>query len=334
MGKWYCAAALCNNQANKCQELSRHTFPTDEKRRKVWIALMRRADNFAVTQNTRLCSAHFKTSDFQIGLAGKRYLKPGILPSIFPWTKSTATRPLLSRRCLCLVDDNVRLPVTMTSASISPQPNSAVLGPLTLEECLANKVQQLEKENQQLKKENLQRQQQLDISQFGLNRFSCSDDDIYFYTSFQNYRTLIGCYEYLKPRAEHLHYWQYAQRRARESSYTLNPNSDARKTGRPRSLQPIDEFFLLLCHLRLGLFERDLAHRFSVSISIVSDICITWIYNNFMYLQLGSLPIWPLRQKVNEHMPEIFKSSYPDTRCIIDCPEIKCETPSDYGTVV
>ena len=49
-----------------------------------------------------------------------------------------------------------------------------------------------------------------------------------------------------------------------------------RNVGAQRSLQPIDEFWLFLTQLRLGLFERDLAFRFNISISTVSDIMITY----------------------------------------------------------
>ena len=49
-----------------------------------------------------------------------------------------------------------------------------------------------------------------------------------------------------------------------------------RNVGAQRRLQPIDEFWLFLTQLRLGLFERDLAFRFNISISTVSDIVITY----------------------------------------------------------
>lgn len=36
--------------------------------------------------------------------------------------------------------------------------------------------------------------------------------------------------------------------------------------GKPRSLTTFQEFTLVMIRLRLGLFEKDLAHRFNVSI--------------------------------------------------------------------
>ena len=50
-----------------------------------------------------------------------------------------------------------------------------------------------------------------------------------------------------------------------------------------------------------------------------------------MYFSLGSIPIWPSRQQINESMPETFKQIYPNTRCIIDCTELFCQRPSSLS---
>jgi hypothetical protein len=78
--------------------------------------------------------------------------------------------------------------------------------------------------------------------------------------------------------------------------------------------------------IRLGLFQQDLGGRFNVSQSTVSRIIITWA--NFLYFQLGSIPIWASREKIDKFMPECFKELYPTTRVILDCTEIKTQTPS------
>ena len=50
--------------------------------------------NFQVTQNSRVCSRHFKPPDYIRSLTGrKKTLKSSAVPSVFPWTKgSTAKR--------------------------------------------------------------------------------------------------------------------------------------------------------------------------------------------------------------------------------------------------
>ena len=98
--------------------------------------------------------------------------------------------------------------------------------------------------------------------------------------------------------------------------------------GCARSLQPIDEFWLLLTRSRRGLFERDLAFRFSISRQVVSDITITWA--NYLYLMLRSLLIWSSKEQIKQHLPKVFKGEFENIRCEIDCTEIKCQTPQDF----
>ena len=111
-----------------------------------------------------------------------------------------------------------------------------------------------------------------------------------------------------------------------ELSKRLPYHSCQYPTHRNTSIAPIDEFFLVLMRLRLGLLEQDLAHQFNVSISTVSRICTTWIL--FLDQQLRPLITWPCRTLINRHMPSQFKKMYPTTRVIIDCTEIFTETPS------
>ena len=49
---------------------------------------------------------------------------------------------------------------------------------------------------------------------------------------------------------------------------------------------------------------------------------------NYLYITLGQIPIWPSREQVDATMPVTFKSTYPSTRCIIDCTELFCQVRS------
>jgi hypothetical protein len=69
--------------------------------------------------------------------------------------------------------------------------------------------------------------------------------------------------------------------------------------------QLFDQLWLFLTRVRLGLFERDLAHRYYVSVGTVSYIVITWA--NYLYILLGGLPVWPSKEKVKQHLPEDIK---------------------------
>lgn len=86
---------------------------------------------------------------------------------------------------------------------------------------------------------------------------------------------------------------------------------------RPRILGPKDEFFLTICRLRQGFKEEHLGHLYGVSQTIVSCMIISWI--KFMFLKFSTIPMWPSRTTVDDHMPADFKEKYPSTRVIIDC---------------
>ena len=94
--------------------------------------------------------------------------------------------------------------------------------------------------------------------------------------------------------------------------------------GTSRSMTPLNELFLVLCRLRCGLLEKDLAFRFQVSQSTVSRILTTWI--NALFSDIFQ---WPSKQRVDHFMPQLFKDLYPSTRCIIDATELFIQSPSD-----
>ena len=168
----------------------------------------------------------------------------------------------------------------------------------------------------ELQNEIAELKQKLVSSTFRLSNIMQNDQKILFYTGFPNYYTLKACYDCLGPAVNSLHYWGSMQ------STTEGKSS----RGRSRSLPPIEEFFLVLVRLRLGLFERDLADRFGILVPTVSRICITW--TNFLYWKLKKLLLWPKREMVKSYMPRVFKDLYPTTRVIIDATEVFVETPS------
>lgn len=83
---------------------------------------------------------------------------------------------------------------------------------------------------------------------------------------------------------------------------------------------------MFLCRVAARLQEKTLSSIFEVSLSTVSRIIITW--TNYLYQLLGSLPMWQTREQVQNTMPDKCKQYCPHVRVIIDCTEIRCETPS------
>ena len=71
-----------------------------------------------------------------------------------------------------------------------------------------------------------------------------------------------------------------------------------------------------------------MSYLFDVADSTISNTFLTWI--NFLYLRLGSLPIWPELKDIK--LPESMKEKYPNCKTIIDCVEFKVEIPSSLYT--
>ena len=102
---------------------------------------------------------------------------------------------------------------------------------------------------------------------------------------------------------------------------------DELKCGRPCKLTQLEQLFMTLVRLCLGLPELDLAQRFDISQSSVSRITMTWI--NLMYHNLKALECFPPFHVIKKYMPEPFKTEYPNyTRLIIDANEFSVERPS------
>ena len=58
----------------------------------------------------------------------------------------------------------------------------------------------------------------------------------------------------------------------------------------------------------------------------MSTTFITWI--NFMYIKLGSIPIWPTMQRVAKCMPKSMRIKFPYVKVIIDRVEFRVESAS------
>ena len=99
----------------------------------------------------------------------------------------------------------------------------------------------------------------------------------------------------------------------------------AKKTPQFQALQPIDEFFLFMNYLSLGLLQKDLAQRFNIHQSTVSRIIKTWV--NFLYIVLGAVGIWMSEEAIKANLPDVFKD-YADTQVVLDCTELRCQTPN------
>jgi hypothetical protein len=131
--------------------------------------------------------------------------------------------------------------------------------------CLKDKENELSEQKkiaddrmQKIKEENESLKQQLEIERFGVARFGTDDAMIRFYTSFVSYAAFLAFFNYVQPNARNMqrHYYQAM-------------DDVSGKYGRPSCMKLIDELFMFLCRLRLGLPETDLANRFNCSVATV-----------------------------------------------------------------
>lgn len=183
---------------------------------------------------------------------------------------------------------------------------------------LQKMIDQLQVRLKEAESENQNVRMKLEVERFGISRFSSDPDLIKFYTGFRSYNEFRGLFLFLEPVAKTM-----------ASHYYVSATSESSMAGKPRSMLLIDEFFLFLCRLRVGLKTKDLAVRFSTSPSSVSRKVITWA--NLLYNVLGRIPIWLPKENIQSLLPPSFKELFPNTRVIIDCCEIQIQQPSSLA---
>ena len=93
-----CSAWGCTNRLGKESGVTFHGIPKAETRRQQWIKAIRRQD-WTPAASAKICSEHFKQSDFKENSESKRLLHDTAIPSIFKFPphlkkKSPIKRPL------------------------------------------------------------------------------------------------------------------------------------------------------------------------------------------------------------------------------------------------
>ena len=138
-----------------------------------------------------------------------------------------------------------------------------------------------------------------------------------FWTGFPNYETFYALYQFFETRTKHLQYWK--------GDIGMAQIFSEKKRGPERKLPLIEEFFLTMVRLKVGLLVEDLAVRFSISVGSVSSTFNSWV--NLMYVDLKELCELPSRSVVTENQSKAMRD-FEDVRVILDCTEIFVQNPS------
>ncbi|KAM7295191.1 uncharacterized protein ISCGN_024696 [Ixodes scapularis] len=282
-------------------------FPRSKDLHKKWIVAIKRDEgkHFKVTQSTKVCSKHFKEEQYLPGYVnGRRFLKEGVVPSVFRFSVTKVPRRTLHRNATAPPSSPVNVAAAVGDEAgtpscedqLPPDPNASLLP----QEEVAEQAALVRRLTSDLEKS----QEELSKAQ-------------------REVLKLKRHIELLEEENKKLK--QKSQNGENVKLWSVSYSQDS-KQGRPRSLPPHDELFLILVRLRLGLFEKDLAFRFGISVGTVSRLCTTWI--SYLYMHFARLDLWATRQQVDEDMPPAFKEKYPTTRVILDATEIKCQVPS------
>ncbi|XP_025761065.1 uncharacterized protein LOC102076109 [Oreochromis niloticus] len=223
-----------------------------------WLVNIRR-DHFTITSHTRVCSRHFASDQLiePTTLDGRRRLIKGAVPTLFEWNGYKVEPPRRSvwerterRPELVPADDQEEHSLTRDHDYCSvPEPSALDISASAAED-LSKDVETLRKEIQELRVQ----------QEFGLQRFAGSDTDIRFYTRFPSYDHLMAFWFLIEPCIYKMIRVSRAKSAANRNEEVLTPA----RTSTRQLLQPIDEFFLFLVFLSVGLKERDLAHRFNI----------------------------------------------------------------------
>ena len=219
-----------------------------------------------ISSCTTICSTHFE--------GGKKSIDHPV-PTIFPWSRKAVKRkPPIERRPMPSAAKKVKYDEPLTAELVD------------LNKQLSEVKAELEAKSEEVTKLK-ERVQQLEHFQVPQN-----DRDAHFFTGLPTYAVFLCL---LEPLLSNLRYRSDVSQR----------DCATPVCSRTRALSPIDELFLTLMKLRLGLLNQDLAYRFNISITSVSRIFRTWLV--FLDQQLRPLITWPSRDAIDSAMPPQFK---------------------------
>jgi len=207
-----------------------------------------------INNNTKVCSLHFTPDDYISGdlQSARQVLQGTAIPSLFPWTREMYQRTTITSRLAASVYQRSDLteeqgtPICNSEVSYCPKEN-----------CMEGTnvdIAEMQRKIDKLQVKLVQVQSIFQRSLFHLENICDNDDLVKFYTGFSDCNTLSAFYEeILESDAKVMRQWEGKNRK---------DEYDDIKIGRACKLPLLEQFFLTLVHLHLGLLELDLANRF------------------------------------------------------------------------
>lgn len=269
-----------------------------------------------------MCSEHFTADDYsgRDPEAARCVLKKTAVPSLFPWNSNKGFQPATRNSNKT---DSAQLSETsqqycMELVSAEGMNETQDIGVEEVEFSGSDLIEFLQGKLEEMSLQLEELQTKHEKSLFRLENIKGDNYQINLYTSFPDYDTLLHFYRtILESDVKVMRQWRSGESK---ESYAEE------KTGRSHKLSLLEQLFLMLVRLHLGLLEFDLANRFGISQSSVSRITATWL--NLLFHSLKTLEHYPPWHIVKKYMPESFKDQYPNTRLIIDAMEFGIERPS------
>ncbi|XP_069125298.1 uncharacterized protein [Argopecten irradians] len=345
-----CVVYKCFNKADdrgkeNCTSFFR--FPKNKRKRQAWIKAVNR-ENWNPTDASYICSEHFDGGWHSDDPEDVNYR-----PTLFSYKQSTASdleqarasrllrrrkeqeileaekanKDLLQRRHrFSVMSNDYSLPpeaavedidVVETDMEIDGEGRDDTNVKSVKEAGMQTDVDPVFSEREKLGEELKKTKEELRKTRWNADKIRNDDAKTKFYTGLPTYAIFIWLFNFLKRKAERMTFWTGPAK-------TANLERTRQRTG---SLELIDQFFVVLTRLRLGLFTQDVADRAGISIGTFSKYFTTWIC--LLHEELKLLNPFPSREIVNRTMPEAFKIKYPSVRVIIDCTEIFIQRSSN-----
>ena len=301
-----------------------------------------------VTSNTRVCSTHFKETDFakttSIGTETQvRRLVAGVVPSVFAWNANAPSKPtrrVLIREHAVEADGKKRAGRSIRTVSESPVVTDACAGinpgsvvdqstpaPYLEHDYLKSQlsatfVQELVGRLESRAEELEWQMRHLRLRSVSLESLKGNDKLFKHYTGLPKFSTFEALVRYLTPKARRLRWWRGLVTRKR-LLFGVAFGKQGDREYQPMKLSIAEQFFAVLVRLRRAASVQEMAQRNDMSNSSFSKLFTTWM--NFLAYELRDL------HRVPATKPRVLIKSFlkfPHTRVIIDCTEVFSQRPS------